>query len=216
MNLSVLLVKKDPNGYDEWLKKAFDHFYHAANVEQVRTMVNSVSLDAIIWDADFDDAIPYSYFRKIAYDKIIVLLISDIHSADLKTAMNSGLRFCLDKRDGPLVTTSSIIQICQICKNLKKERALLNRYTVSDNAREILFTEYNLSNREIEVVNHALDSSDYGQIASKLYISKGTVKRHLHNIYQKTNIRSRAQLKHFVYGLNTVEISSFQNFYSMT
>lgn len=51
-----------------------------------------------------------------------------------------------------------------------------------------------LSEREIEVARLLLDGSSYDQIAEKLYISKNTVKRHAHNIYQKLEVGNKVQL----------------------
>ncbi len=51
-----------------------------------------------------------------------------------------------------------------------------------------------LSEREIEVLQCLVDGHSYKSIAAKLYISVHTVRFHLHNIYEKLHVRSRAEL----------------------
>jgi ATP/maltotriose-dependent transcriptional regulator MalT len=49
-----------------------------------------------------------------------------------------------------------------------------------------------LSRRELEVLLLAARAMSNSQIASRLHISEGTVKRHLTNIYAKLGVSSRA------------------------
>lgn len=50
-----------------------------------------------------------------------------------------------------------------------------------------------LSARELEVLSLAARAKSNSQIASRLYISEGTVKRHFTNIYAKLGARSRVE-----------------------
>ncbi|MCL4512256.1 MAG: response regulator transcription factor [Bacteroidetes bacterium] len=51
-----------------------------------------------------------------------------------------------------------------------------------------------LSQRETEVLQCLIDGYSYRVIAEKLFISVHTVRFHLHNIYEKLHVRSRAEL----------------------
>ncbi len=51
-----------------------------------------------------------------------------------------------------------------------------------------------LSQREVEVLQCLIDGYSYKSIADKLFISVHTVRFHLHNIYEKLHVRSRAEL----------------------
>ncbi|MDX1684029.1 MAG: response regulator transcription factor [Saprospiraceae bacterium] len=50
---------------------------------------------------------------------------------------------------------------------------------------------YDLSPREREVLGHLCEGANYRQIASKLFISKNTVRFHLKNIYKKLHVNSK-------------------------
>lgn len=51
-----------------------------------------------------------------------------------------------------------------------------------------------LTNRETEVMKLVAHGEDLSHIADQLFISTGTVKAHLHAIYQKTGVNNRADL----------------------
>ena len=59
---------------------------------------------------------------------------------------------------------------------------------------DILSAEYNLTSRESEIINLLLSGYTAKEIADKLFISEGTAKVHIHNIYQKLGINRRAQI----------------------
>ena len=50
-----------------------------------------------------------------------------------------------------------------------------------------------LSNREYMVMQLLSEGLTYRQIAQKLYISRETVKKHMHNIYQKLHVQNSVQ-----------------------
>ncbi len=52
---------------------------------------------------------------------------------------------------------------------------------------------YNLSEREMEVLKLTVDGYDYKAVADKLYLSPHTVRKHIANIYQKLHVSSKAQ-----------------------
>lgn len=50
-----------------------------------------------------------------------------------------------------------------------------------------------LSNRENEVLELLADGLLYKEIAEKLFISHGTVRQHIHNIYEKLHVNNRTE-----------------------
>lgn len=61
---------------------------------------------------------------------------------------------------------------------------------------EINMTFFNLTTREKEVVRLVRTGKTYKNVAEELYISKGTVKKHIENIFQKTGVTNKVQLLH--------------------
>jgi DNA-binding NarL/FixJ family response regulator len=68
---------------------------------------------------------------------------------------------------------------------------LLQRETAKDEVAQAL------SPREIEIVKQVAAGLHNMEIGKKLFISEGTVKIHLHNIYQKLGVDSRTKLARY-------------------
>jgi len=56
-----------------------------------------------------------------------------------------------------------------------------------------LTQEYNLTQREIEILEHLSKGNSYEQIADNLYISYGTVRKHVENCYRKLRVHSKLE-----------------------
>lgn len=52
---------------------------------------------------------------------------------------------------------------------------------------------YELTKREIEILEHWVQGKSYQQIADKLFISVGTIRKHIGNIYEKIHVHSRIE-----------------------
>lgn len=53
--------------------------------------------------------------------------------------------------------------------------------------------DYNLSAREVELLELLVEGNTYQQIADRLYISHGTVRKHVENVYNKLHIHSKVE-----------------------
>ncbi len=53
--------------------------------------------------------------------------------------------------------------------------------------------DFNLSKREVEVLELLKEGFDYNQIAEKLFISPFTVRKHIENIYKKLQVNNKMQ-----------------------
>jgi len=55
-------------------------------------------------------------------------------------------------------------------------------------------SHYHITNREIEIIKLVLEGLSNQKIADKLFISSATVRNHLHNIFEKTDVTNRVEL----------------------
>ncbi len=60
--------------------------------------------------------------------------------------------------------------------------------------RQLLASQYQLSQRETEVFYRLLSGLSNSEIARELFVSDDTIKKHIGRIYQKTGVRTRSQL----------------------
>jgi len=75
---------------------------------------------------------------------------------------------------------------------LTEEQAKPNSQSVTSAAQNSV--SYNLSRREQEIISHICKGETDEEISNCLYISRGTLRRHVYNIYRKVNVKSRVQL----------------------
>jgi ATP/maltotriose-dependent transcriptional regulator MalT len=68
-----------------------------------------------------------------------------------------------------------------------------NRVNGESTVEEEKFSEYELSKREIEVLTHLKNGLSNEEIATKMFVSKNTIKTHIKNIYSKLDVRNRIQ-----------------------
>ena len=52
---------------------------------------------------------------------------------------------------------------------------------------------FNLSKREVEILERIAKGENYQQIADKLFISPKTVRKHIENIYQKMQVHNKVE-----------------------
>lgn len=64
----------------------------------------------------------------------------------------------------------------------------------------MIAVEHMLTEREREVLFCAYQGMTNPQIAAQLHISQSTVKRHMHNVFEKIDVKSRIELIHMVNG----------------
>jgi LuxR family transcriptional regulator of csgAB operon len=61
-----------------------------------------------------------------------------------------------------------------------------------------IFSKYNISHREKEIIRLVLKGKSNKDIEDRLYISLKTVKSHIYNIYQKLRVKNRLELIHLI------------------
>ncbi|MGF6375745.1 DNA-binding CsgD family transcriptional regulator [Clostridiales Family XIII bacterium PM5-7] len=68
------------------------------------------------------------------------------------------------------------------------------RYFFAKGYHERISREFSLTGRESELLNYAVKGYSNERIADLMHISVNTVKKHLHSLYEKMNVKNRVQL----------------------
>ena len=124
----------------------------------------------------------------------IVLLTAELSEDDVLEAMRLGVKGVVLKEMSPQTLMECVRNVADGGQWI--ERRALTRALDKMLCREVGFREVSsvLTSREIEIVRLATRGLRNQAIAEQLHISEGTVKVHLHNIYEKLGIDGRVGL----------------------
>ena len=124
----------------------------------------------------------------------IVLLTAELSEDDVLEAVRLGVKGVVLKEMSPQMLIECVRKVADGEQWI--ERRSLTRALDKMLCREAGFREVSsiLTSREIEIVRLATRGLRNQAIAEQLHISEGTVKVHLHNIYEKLGIGGRVGL----------------------
>ena len=133
----------------------------------------------------------------------VVLLTAQIDEDQLIEALRLGVRGVVLKEMATRLLVQCLRRVQAGGQWLEKEsasRAMTKLVRREAKARELATL---LTPREMEVVGLVARDCTNKEIAARLFIAEGTVKIHLHNIYEKLNVSRRSELVRFAleYGL---------------
>jgi DNA-binding NarL/FixJ family response regulator len=123
-----------------------------------------------------------------------ILLAGNISEEEVIDAMRAGAKGILLKELAPNLLVQAVRKVAAGGMWLEKDSVsramerLLRGQQALENARRIL------TPRELELVGMVATGLNNRQIAETLCISEGTVKTHLHSVFEKLEVKSRTQL----------------------
>ncbi|HXG58375.1 MAG TPA: response regulator transcription factor [Thermoanaerobaculia bacterium] len=138
-----------------------------------------------------------SLLRRLAQEKIDVrpvILAGNISDDEVVEAMRLGVKGIVLKEMAPKLLVQCIRKVASGGTWLEKDAVgramerLLQQEERRERSRDVL------TQRELEIVKLTAAGHGNREIAEKLFISEGTVKTHLHTIYEKLGLKSRVQL----------------------
>ena len=177
-----------------------DYCFSAENGHDlIKKLDHDHRIDVILMDIEMPsmDGIKATELIKNKYPQIKILMLTVFDQDEnifrsiqagasgylLKEIDPEALHKCiLEVMDGGAPMTPSIA--------LKALNLLRNPITISTN---IDSEEIKLSNREAEVLVHLSKGLNYKLIAENLFISNGTVRKHIENIYKKLQVHNKVE-----------------------
>ena len=122
------------------------------------------------------------------------LAISDLNSTNGTFVNNIRIKTGEPLKNGDSVKFANIDFQIVVKDNLIKD-VIVDTHFLHAPQQSIGFAKYyDLSNREEEILFLLLQGKSTKSIADKLFISSGTAKNHILNIYKKTNTHSKFEL----------------------
>jgi two-component system nitrate/nitrite response regulator NarL len=130
--------------------------------------------------------------RDEPYSPAVILLAGNISDDEVIEAMRLGAKGVVLKEMAPTLLVQCIRKVANGGIWLEKEaigRALGKLLQVGEGRARTALTP-----REIEIVRMVAQGLGNREVGERLFISEGTVKTHLHAIYEKVGVRGRVQL----------------------
>lgn len=126
-----------------------------------------------------------------------VLLTAGLDEEELAEAIRLGVRGLVLKELAPKLLVQCIRQVHagELWLEKRSVSGALEKLLRREEARSEVAQV--LTQREIEIVKQAATGLRNKEIAQRLFISEGTVKMHLHNIYQKLGVDTRLKLTRY-------------------
>lgn len=153
--------------------------------------------DILLIDIRIDDRDPFGLIQAVNDLKSappVVILTGSLREEDVFAAVRHAVRGVVLKTMSPELLLQCLRKVQAGGQWLEKEsigralESLLKKEASEQAGRELL------TNRELEVVRMASSGMTNKKIAAELFISEGTVKMHLHSIYEKLRLSGRVQL----------------------
>lgn len=128
----------------------------------------------------------------------IHIIMSTVFSdqQNLFNAIMAGASGYLMKDEPPAMIHKAIYEALEGGAPMSKEIARQSLQLIKSGKPEKkknIAEEYNLTKREIEILEHLSKGNSYEQIADNLYISYGTVRKHVENCYRKLRVHSKIE-----------------------
>lgn len=170
----------------------------AANGEEMQQLMRTKRADVVIMDINMPimNGIECTGWLKKHYPQTKVIILTMFpEKIYIDELIKAGADGCLLKSRGSQ-------DLLQAIERVTDGRSYFD--TMSDFAARKAPAEFNLSEREIEIIRHVVTGITSVEIAEKLFISEHTVKTHRKNILRKLDINSTPQLTAFAINNNLI------------
>jgi DNA-binding NarL/FixJ family response regulator len=165
--------------------------------EDVLAAVRDLAPDVLILDVRMPGMDGLAVLRQMKQEGLptqVVLLTAALDEEEVLEAIRLGVRGVVLKEMAPRLLVQCVRKVHgggQWLETRSVARALGRVLHREATMRQLAQA---LTPREVEVVRRVITGASNKEVAEALCISEGTVKVHLHNIFQKLNVGSRIQL----------------------
>lgn len=169
----------------------------AQDENQLRTALDTYSPDLILMDIELPgkNGIELTQIVRREYPQVKKIIIVTVFEDDelVFDAIQAGV-------DGYLVKDTNAEELRRGIHNTMNNGAAMSPNIAAKalrllrNPRIVKGSEaHNLSEREIEVLQHLKSGKTYKSIAQLLYLSEGTIRKHVENIYKKLQAHNKLE-----------------------
>jgi DNA-binding NarL/FixJ family response regulator len=180
------------------LEPALDVIASCTNGREALEKIRQLVPDIALLDVSMPELDGVSVARQVKAENLpvrIVLLSAVIEEAQALESVRIGVEGIVLKEMPPNLLLECIRKVHAGQQWIEKNS--LRRALEGMVGRESLLQHSSLTKRELEMIRMVGEGFRSREIAEKLFITEGTVKFHLHNIYEKLGVRGRVELVNF-------------------
>lgn len=191
--------------YYEQSTEIFDKVYIAPTIEEAKRILSDEWIDGLLLDHHLPDGTGTSFLDTIntpnyCYPCVVMTAMPSMDS--MKRAIENHVFKFIVKPIGMSELHSTLISFRNYIERTNQDIELRSRSEITSATLKQLKQEFHLSEREVDVIENSLKVRNNTELAQKLSISQGTIKRHWHNIFDKTNLRSKDNVTDFISARN--------------
>lgn len=200
-NISIAIAEDNPLALKSILKKlsGFENLlvsHKAANGSVLLDEFSNMQAHMVLMDIEMPvmDGISTTKQLKERYPDVKVIMLTTFDDDDkIFNAILAGASGYLLKDESATNIYKAILDVSNGGAAMSAGIALKTlNYIKSSNEKSSVKTENSiLSQRETEILTELKNGLGYKQIADRLFISEGTVRKHIENIYRKLQVNNK-------------------------
>jgi two-component system nitrate/nitrite response regulator NarP len=196
-----LLVARPPNAaggaLERSLKLDFEVLTASGEIDDIARTFDDVSADVVIVDVSCGGLalrVQLKALRAVRADAGIVVVGDHLHDEDVVAAVMMDAAGRLVDPDGAEQVAECVRQV--LAGRLALDQRAMRRVVKSLSMRLANIEEAvrRLSQRELQIVRLVGVGLSNRDIAGRLALAEGTIKVHLHNVFEKLQVRGRKEL----------------------
>lgn len=158
-------------------------------------MATEMSPNLILLDVDIPD-LPGTKAARLIHERLpgakILMLSSNHDNEQTRESLSSVAA-------GYILKDTDYREFLRIIKNTMEDKPMTSPFLISLDQKKISPVA-SLTNKELEILGHLSQPMSNKEIAQVMGLSPETIKSHLHRIYTKLGVRSRAEAMRIFYG----------------
>jgi DNA-binding NarL/FixJ family response regulator len=205
---SILIVEDEDilrEKYSAYAQALFPIVHAAKNLFEARQMFSLHSIHCLLTDNMLPDGRGIDLVAGLRREgsQIPIIVITAFSEKEIAIqSVNLGVSFFIEKPTDKKTLDEYLRRSFEQIQEEEKNRHIINRASVLAHTKEKL-SSLGLTEREIEIVECLFILETNHEIGAKLYISPGTVKNHLANIFSKLSLGSKQEIKRLVEEFNS-------------
>lgn len=210
-DMNLLIVEDEALLRDKYTQYLQDHFSldQVSGFYEAKEALKEKEYDVILLDYHLPDGRGIELAKDLnaehrgSWAPVIVMITAYSEESLAIESLNIGVFRYLEKPIDREELKAQMLLAKSEAEKREQLSHLASQFLLSEKCKKILEDEHFISERELEVIEKILLHGKNKVVGEKLFISQGTVRNHLSNIFQKLHIGGKDQLRDLILKYNS-------------